>query len=116
MMTVMCGPYNPPKCRVGSMLHDEMLGDVRVVGKKNGWPLCDEPPRPGPNPFGEIPVLCGDLVKAIVEESIDAICEEWEVSPRLVRRWRSAVAGTDKGVSTALALKRFDTTFRKKFY
>jgi hypothetical protein len=113
------GPYKPPKCRMGSVLHDEMLGDVRVVGRSKApiaWPLCEEPPRPGPNPFGTIPILCGDLVKAVCEESTNAVAEWWGVSPRLVRRWRQAISGEDTNISTALTLKRYDPEFRRKFY
>ena len=33
------GPYHPPKCRIGSILRDKMLGPVRVVGRdENRWP------------------------------------------------------------------------------
>jgi hypothetical protein len=112
------GPYEPPQFEVGSTVHDEALGDVVVVGteKKTGWPLCDEPTRPGPNPYGKIPILTGDLVRAVCEESIDAVAEHWKVKPRLVRRWREAIAGTTEDVNTALALLRHNPNFRKKWY
>ena len=119
MQELIAGPYHPPKLRVGSRVHDEMLGEVKVVGRQTGpipWPLCDEPPRPGPNPAGQIPILCGELVRALCEESIDAVSQYWAVSPRLVRRWRAAIAGTKKGVATALALKKHSPAFRRRFY
>jgi hypothetical protein len=105
------GPYHPPKCRIGSILRDKMLGPVRVVGRdENRWPLCEEPPRKGPNPLGEIPILTGDLVKAVCCESIGDISDHWSVPFSLVRKWRKAVAGTSDGVATALALKRYRLT------
>jgi hypothetical protein len=110
------GPYDPPSCEVGSTLHDLSLGDVVVVGKREGWPLTVEPPRPGPNPFGEIPILTGALVKAVCEESIEAVAEHWKVTPRLVRRWREALTGRTKNVNTALALLRHDPNFSKQWY
>lgn len=110
------GPYKPPKCKVGSILRDLSLGDVRVVAKQDGWPLTVDPPRPGPNPFGEIPVLTGQLVKAICEESINAVAEHWRVTARLVRRWREAITGRKDNVNTALALLRSNPCFRKLWY
>jgi len=110
------GPYEPPDCQIGSTVHDLSLGPVTVVGKRDGWPLCEEPPRPGPNPFGEIPILAGALVRAVCEESIPAIAEHWKVTPRLVRRWREAIAGQKGETATALALLRHDASFRERFY
>ena len=96
MSVLESGPYSAPKCRIGGTLRDEMLGDVKVTGKQDGpipWPLCDEPPRKGPNRLGQIPVLTGDLVKAVCEESISAVSEHWDVPRSLVRKWRAAIAG-----------------------
>ncbi len=116
MKTLLNGPYEPPECKVGSTLHDLSLGDVVVVSKRGGWPVTVEPPRPGPNPFGEIPVLTGNLVKAVCEESIDAVVDHWSVTRRLVRRWREAITGRKKNINTALALLRSNPQFRAKFY
>jgi len=110
------GPYEPPKCKVGSTVEDLRLGNVTVVGKRAGWPLCMEPARPGPNSMGEIPVLTGDLVRAVCEESIDAVAKHWNVSNSLVRRWREAIAGTNTDVNTALAILKYDPRFREKWY
>ena len=114
------GPYYPPKgCRVGTVLHDEMLGDVKVVRIQKAprrWPLCTAPRRPGRNPLQEIPVLCGDLVRAICEEPREAIAESWGVPISLVNQWRKAVAGSEANVQTVLLLKRHQPAFRSRFY
>ena len=109
------GPYEPPSCRVGSTLSDLSLGDVVVITKRDGWPLMVEPTRPGPNPFGEIPILTGHLVKAVCHESIRAVADHWHVTPRLVRRWREAIAGRKKNVNTALAILRNDPKFQAQW-
>jgi hypothetical protein len=102
---------------VGDRLTDHCTGEVvRVVAKDDeGWPLMEGPRRPGPNP-GIIPILCGDLVKAVCEESIGSVAKHWGVKPGLVRKWRKAIAGQDKCVSTALTLLAYDPSFRKKTF
>ena len=93
--------------KVGDVIHDEMLGDVEVVAVKNGWPYCKTPPRKGPTPAEQIPVLTGELVEAVCQEAITTVSERWKVPVSIVQRWRKAIAGTDRGVLTALALKRY---------
>ena len=107
---------HPPKFKVGGTLRDEMMGDVEVVDVLNGWPAYREPHRRGPQPDRLIPVLCGDLVRAVCDESINDVAEHWGVQPHQVKQWRRAIAGTDTGVEVAIALKRADATFRKKFW
>ena len=110
------GPYEPPKCKVGSTLYDLRFGKVVVTSKQDGWPLCEKPLRPGPNPNVEVPVLTGSLIEAVTKESIKAIAEHWKVPNHIVRRWREAVAGTTTEVSTALALLRYDPAFMEKHF
>jgi hypothetical protein len=113
---LVAGPYRPPKCKVGTVLKDLHFGEVVVIGKRGGWPVCAEPSRPGPNPLGEIPVLTGDLIRAVCEESIHAVADAWGVTDRVVRRWRSVITGKKTGVNTALALLRSDPEFRRRWY
>ena len=104
------GPYVPP---AGDVLHDEMLGEVEVLGhsKKLHWPLTMY--------RGQlIPVLCEGLVRAVCEETEQAVAHYWEVTTNIVNRWRMTLAGCKESscVHTALALKRYDPEFRKKYY
>jgi hypothetical protein len=107
---------NIPKFKIGSTLHDEMMGDVKVEGEINGWPAYRDPHRRGPKPDRLIPVLCGDLVRAVCEDPINGVAERWGVQPHQVKQWRRAIAGTDTGVETAIALKRANPAFREKFW
>jgi hypothetical protein len=116
---LIAGPYEAPECEVGDILHDEMLGDVEVVGFQRGslrWPLCKAPITPGPRPLNRIPVLCGDLVRAVCEETNAVVCKYWKVPRSVVLKWRRAITGVQEGLESALALKRMDPKFRKKFY
>ena len=113
------GPYLPPKCRVGTVLHDEMLGDVKVVAIQTEpvrWPLCEAPRHRGKNPISEFPVLCGDLVRAVCEETMETVSEGWGVPISLVRRWRAVIAGSNSNISTAISLRKHDAKFRRRFY
>ena len=112
------GPYEAPKVRVGTTLHDEWLGDVRVDG-------FTETPIPWPGTTlnkgrhkGLIPILCDSLVRAVCEEEQLAVRHYWGVTQYIVDEWKKALAGeTDsRRVFTVLALKRRDPQFRKKFY
>lgn len=85
------GPYNPPRCRVGDWLDDEVDGRLEV----GGW--TDAPiPWPRRKKAGKVSlILCGDLVRAIKTESAEAICYYWGVGPTKVWMWRKAL-GVDR--------------------
>lgn len=106
-----------PSIRTGDQVTDLIRGRVTVTGFRKGFPLCEEPPRPGPNPSSDVPILCGHLVWLVATETISKVATMLEVSPRMVRRWRMAVAGVEKEaqVSTGLALKRADPKFRRTY-
>ena len=113
------GPYLSPKCRVGTILHDEMLGDVKVVriqAEPIKWPLCLAPQGQGRQSIPEFPVLCDDLVRAICEETAQTVAEGWGVPISLVKRWRLAVAGDDPNTLVAISIKKQDPKFRRRFY
>jgi hypothetical protein len=118
---LLSGPYNPPPCKVGDTLHCELFGDVKVAGFSKAlqpWPMC-KPTSSGSagRPYhGRRPILCGDLVRAIVEESHRAVSYYWDAPMSLVAKWRETVAGSTEAVEFALALKRADLEFRKKYY
>jgi hypothetical protein len=116
--------YAPPDAQVGDVLFDEMLGEeVRVVairGRRIRWPQREPMNIKGPR-RKYVPILCGDLVRATVEESEKTVAELWGVPVHYVKRWRRAIAGlgpddTDVSIHTALVLKRQDPEFRKRFY
>lgn len=85
------GPYNPPRCRVGDWLDDEVDGRLEV----GGW--TDAPiPWPRRKKTGRASlILCGDLVRAVRTESAEAICYYWGVGPTKVWMWRKAL-GVDR--------------------
>lgn len=63
--------YRAPSCRIGSVLTCERWGEVEVVAMGGGavpWPMCR------PRRLGKLsPVLCGDLVTAVREESVEEL-------------------------------------------
>lgn len=87
-------------------LHDEMVGDVEIVDyNEDGWPMRREKPRRGPNSSRLVPILYGGLVEAVCTETIGDVAKRWHVPQHLVKQWRIAIAGTDKNVQTALAIR-----------
>ena len=111
------GPYRPPAVNVGSVLHDEYRGDVKVDG------TTDAPiPWPGAN-YNKgrneslLPILCGDLVRAVCEEDELTVAYYWNVTRYMVVQWKRALTGaTDSNtVFNKLTMKRNDPAFRKKF-
>jgi hypothetical protein len=107
------GPYTPPKASKGDKLRDLMLGDVEVEGMTDGlisWPGVTYRKQ-------LIPVLAGDLVRAVCEEDELAVAHYWGISRYIVGRWRAAIAGHTGAalVHTALAIKRRDPKFRRKW-
>lgn len=112
------GPYRPPAAKVGDVLHDEYLNrDVRVEGKTEApipWPgMSHEKGRHA----GLLPILCGDLVRAVVEEDALTVGHYFGVTQYMIRNWKQAIAGARASteVHTLLQMKRLDPEFRKKF-
>jgi len=111
------GPYVPPKVNVGAKVTDEFLGQVTVDGFTKA-PI----PWPGTNFHrgrheGLLPILTGGLVRAICEEDELTVAHYWGVSRYMVNEWKQAVAGVEDSnqVIIALALKKQDAGFRKRF-
>jgi hypothetical protein len=111
------GPYHPPRVNIGVVLHDEYRGDVRVDG------MTDAPiPWPGYTynkglHSGLLPVLTGDLVRAVCEEEEVVVCHYWGITRHMVNQWKCALAEATNSdqVALKLALKRQDPQFRKKY-
>jgi len=111
------GPYIPPKLKVGSVVHDEYYGDVTFEG------MTDAPiPWPGfhcarGRHKGLMPILCGGLVRAVIEEEETVVSHYWGVNRYMPNQWKRALAGCEdsNAVFAALAIKRADPAFRKKY-
>ena len=111
------GPYQPPAVKVGAVLHDEYRGDVKVEGMTKApipWPAADY--RKG---RGEslLPILCGDLVRAVCEEDELTVAYYWNVTRYMVEQWKRAICWGQRLQRRVrrLALKRNDPEFRKRF-
>ena len=112
------GPYRPPAVNVGSVLHDEYRDeDVKVDGMTKA-PI----PWPGAK-YSKgrheslLPILCGDLVRAVCEEDELTVAHYWGVSTYMVDAWKQRLSGAKNsiGVFAGLVMKRTDPAFRKKF-
>jgi hypothetical protein len=113
------GPYRAPNVNVGKTLHDEMRGDIEVEGFTEApipWPAADYRRGRGIE-RGLLPILCGDLVRAVCEEDELTVAYYWGVTRYMVEQWKQAIAGskTSDGVFSGLALKRGNPEFRRKF-
>lgn len=83
--TLLFGPYTAPACKIGDELDDAHYGRVVVAGFTDAplsWP---RPRRKGP----PAPVLTGQLLDAIRQESAYAVAYWWGVSITQVQNWRS---------------------------
>jgi hypothetical protein len=113
------GPYHAPNVNVGKTLHDEMRGDIEVEGFTEApipWPAADYRRGRGIE-RGLLPILCGDLVRAVCEEDELTVAYYWGVTRYMVEQWKQAIAGskTSDSVFSGLALKRGNPEFRRKF-
>src|SRR6266705_1970420 len=90
------GPYEPPLADRGDWLDCEMRGALKVGTFSHG-------PIPWPRRWRTASlILCGDLVRAVRKEAVQAVAWHWGVSKATVRAWRRALgvpeltAGTRK--------------------
>lgn len=85
------GPYAPPPCTKGDWISDDTEGLTEVGGMTSApipWPRRKKTGRASL-------ILCGDLVRAVKTESVEAICHWWGVGPTKVWMWRQAL-GVDR--------------------
>ena len=79
------GPYTPPRTRRGKFLVCELRGTVKVGDYSDG-------PIPWPKKWRTRSlILCGDLVRAVRQESALAVAHHWAVCTDIVSKWRRAL-------------------------
>ena len=88
------GPYRPPRCRIGGHLRCAIRGVVIVRGMSDTpiqWPITHR------HAIDKRPslILCGDMVKAIRQESASAVAHHFGVTAQTVTKWRKAL-GVDR--------------------
>jgi hypothetical protein len=111
-MQLKFGPYKPPRARKGSVLVDECYGKVTVIGRTVAlvkWPAHSHRGK-------LLPVLTGDLVKALILENEQAVSNAFGVSRYHIDMWKRALTGETSScdVHAALVMLRADQTFRSK--
>jgi hypothetical protein len=96
------GPYHAPRCRRGELIFCELRGAEVVVGQINDgliqWPCVKMKGR-------RSLILCGDLVKAVRQESVVAVSYYWGVATGTVTKWRRCL-GVDPLNEGSLRLVR----------
>jgi hypothetical protein len=104
------GPYEPPLVKRGFLV-DAIRGKVRFSRFTNTpipWPKFQNQSKGG---SGGI-VLCGDLIRALTDESGPAVAYHWGVCQGTVRTWRRALelkgrnAGSHRLIEKGVALAR----------
>ena len=81
------GPYLAPPFNYGDLVMDAVRGEVEIVklsGAKIPWPI-------GKLRQGRSLVVFGGLADAIRQESNQAVCHWWGVTPQTVTKWRKAL-------------------------
>jgi len=98
------GPYEPPLVK-GGFLVDAVRGKVKFSHFTNAripWPKIKRETKSGSGGF----VLCGDLVRALTDESAPAVAFHWGVSHATVTNWRRALelSGLNAGSHRLMAI------------
>jgi DNA-binding Xre family transcriptional regulator len=90
------GPYETPNVEIGDELIDEVRGPVTVNTWSKGlitWPCLRTEGR-------SAYVLCGDLARAVRQESSLAVQHWWGVGPATVHRWRKCLGVSNRTAGT----------------
>jgi len=85
--TLLFGPYRTPSFSYGDIVHDEVRGDVTIVGLTDAripWPI-------GKGTRAKTLVVYDALAAAVRNESNCAVCHWWGVTPQTVTKWRKAL-------------------------
>ena len=88
--TLIGGSYVAPACEPGSSLVCRLKGRQRVGGLTDApipWPYSAE--RAGGS--GRSLIVCGDLVRAVSTEAVQAVCHHFGVGRKVVSEWRRAL-------------------------
>src|SRR6266446_8268051 len=89
------GPYQPPEIPPNGVLFCEIRGYLRVG-------LWSNAPVPWPKRWrSNSLVVCGDLARAVRQESVDAISYHWGVCRGVVQTWRKALGVTENTPGTS---------------
>jgi transposase-like protein len=83
------GPYEPPLVK-GGFLVDAVRGKVKFSHFTNAripWPKCKKQNKGGSGGY----VLCGDLVRALTDETPAAVAYHWGVCHGTITNWRRAL-------------------------
>jgi hypothetical protein len=82
------GPYEMPRCQIGDRLVCKVKGEVVVGGfhraGETSWPYIRQ------RGMHQL-VFCGDLERAVRQESVAAVAHWLGISGQPVRRWREAL-------------------------
>ena len=92
------GSYCPPKFKVGGWLKCRLRGRVKVFSISDSpfqWPMTCQA-----NGGKRMPVMVGDLVKAIRQESAQAVAHWWGVTAQTVSHWRKALGVEQNNAGT----------------
>ena len=84
---ILHGPYHAPQASVGDELKDALYGFMPVGGFSDGlisWPM-------GSGIRASHFILCGDLIKALQQESDAAISFAWGVGEKVIVGWRRSL-------------------------
>lgn len=96
------GPYFPPRVAVGDEIECARFGIVPVVSWSQAplpWPQC-RVRRGGRASM----ILCGDLIRAVEEESATAVALAWGVCSMTVCEWRKILEVESINVGTSARL------------
>jgi len=107
------GPYVSPEARIGDTLKDEWASE-KVAGFTEApipWPACIHKGK-------LIPILTGDLVRAILEEPEGAVAYYFGVTQRCIKLWKQTLSGktATAEIHVQLALMRRDPEVRRRYY
>jgi hypothetical protein len=101
--TLIRGPYTSPGLTPGEVVTCEVRGKVKASGMSDApipWPVSTGRGR------RRLPIVTGDLSRAIRTESVWAVAYHWGVSRRTACRWRESLGVERHNPGTEAVYKR----------